>query len=77
MGAALAEQTDDPELKAVFRPLANSLMEHEAAINAELLAAQGRPVDIGGYYHPVNELADPAMRPSTTLNAVINALAAS
>ncbi|MBE9136029.1 NADP-dependent isocitrate dehydrogenase [Nodosilinea sp. LEGE 07088] len=66
---ALAEQDTNPELKAAFAPLAQQLAEKEAAIAAELTAAQGDPVDIGGYYFPDFEKASKAMRPSATLNA--------
>ena len=50
-------------------------MENEATINAELLAAQGKPVDLGGYYHPDTAKASKAMRPSATFNAIIDAIA--
>jgi len=72
---ALAEQTKDTELKARFLKLANKLEENEEKINNELLAAQGKPVDIGGYYKPNIELATKAMRPSETFNAAIAELA--
>lgn len=71
---ALAAQDDDAELKARFSGPAAQLAESEAAITAELLAAQGAPVDIGGYYRPDDTLAERAMRPSATLNAIIDAL---
>ena len=68
---ALATQTEDAALAAEFAPVAQALAENEAKIVGELAAAQGKPADIGGYYH-----ADPAklaavMRPSATLNAII------
>lgn len=71
---ALAAQTDDAALAAHFAPVAKALGENEAQINAELLAAQGRPVDLGGYYHPDPAKAAAAMRPSATLNAIIDGL---
>src|SRR5690606_29261155 len=49
---ALASQTKDRELRAKFAPLAKALADNEAKIGAELIAAQGKPVDMGGYYHP-------------------------
>lgn len=69
---ALAAQTKDADLKARFGPLAKALMENEAKITSELIEAQGKAQDIGGYYNPSDELASKAMRPSATLN---NALA--
>ena len=72
---ALAEQTKDTELQARFTGLANKLTENEEKINNELLAAQGRPVDLGGYYKPNIELVTKAMRPSETFNASIEELA--
>jgi len=71
---ALAAQTKDAELQARFKPLAETLAKNEAKINAELIAAQGKPVDIGGYYLPDPAKASAAMRPSPTLNAAIAAL---
>ncbi|QXI26735.1 NADP-dependent isocitrate dehydrogenase [Pseudomonas vanderleydeniana] len=71
---ALAAQTEDTALQAQFAPLAKTLTENEAKIVAELNAVQGKPVDIGGYYHASAELISKAMRPSTTLNAAIAAL---
>ena len=72
---ALAEQTKDTELQARFLRLAKKLEENEEKINNELLAAQGKPVDLGGYYKPNIELATKAMRPSETFNAAIATLA--
>lgn len=66
---ALAAQTDESALQAEFATLARSLTDHEAQIIAELNAAQGAPVDIGGYYQPDAEKASTAMRPSPTFNA--------
>ena len=71
---ALAEQTADPELAAAFAPLAARLVEQQATIDAELLAAQGSPVDLGGYYAPDPGLATAAMRPSPTFNEAIASL---
>jgi isocitrate dehydrogenase len=70
----LAKQTDDPELAAAFSPLANLLSENEARIVGELLAVQGSPADVGGYYRPDDVLADKVMRPSKTLNDAIATL---
>ena len=71
---ALASQTDDSDLQALFTPIANQLEENERKIIEELNAAQGQAVDVGGYYHPDNEKASKAMRPSATLNELIAAL---
>ena len=71
---ALAAQEEDASLKARFAPAAKALEDNEEKIVEELLAAQGEPVDIGGYYHPDPELASKAMRPSATFNAIIDAL---
>ncbi len=72
---ALAEQTEDTALQARFAKLAKELGDNEAKIVGELNAAQGKPVDIGGYYHPNRELAAKAMRPSATFNAALAAIA--
>ena len=71
---ALAAQTKDAELQARFKPLAEALEKNEAKINAELIAAQGKPVDMGGYYLPDFAKTSAAMRPSATLNAALAAL---
>ena len=71
---ALAAQTDDAELKARFAPVAKDLADNEATIVAELNGAQGRAVDLGGYYQLNPELAAKAMRPSDTLNAIIESV---
>ena len=71
---ALAAQTKDAELQARFKPLAETLAKNETKINGELIGAQGKPVDIGGYYLPDPAKASAAMRPSATLNAAIAAL---
>ena len=68
---ALAAQDKDAELKAIFTPIANELTTNEGKINEELIAAQGKPQNIGGYYHPSFELTDKAMRPSETLNTIL------
>ncbi|MEY3394650.1 MAG: Isocitrate dehydrogenase [Verrucomicrobiota bacterium] len=68
---ALAEQTSDAELKAVFTPIAEQLVANEAAIVSELIAVQGKPVDLGGYYMPDDEKAFAALRPSRTLNGIL------
>ncbi len=71
---ALAAQSKDAELKARFKPLAETLAKNEAKINAELIGAQGKPVDMGGYYLTDFAKTSAAMRPSATLNAAIAAL---
>jgi isocitrate dehydrogenase len=71
---ALAAQTKDAELQARFKPLAETLSKNEAKINGELIGAQGKPVDVGGYYLPDDAKASAAMRPSATLNAALAAL---
>ncbi|MCW2782380.1 MAG: isocitrate dehydrogenase [Marmoricola sp.] len=71
----LAKQTEDAELATAFAKLAESLTADESTILAELLAVQGSPADIGGYYKPDDALASAVMRPSSTLNAAIDALA--
>jgi isocitrate dehydrogenase len=71
---ALAEQILDPELSAIFAPVAKAMVESEAKINEELIGAQGRPQDVGGYYHPDWDRADAAMRPSPTLNAIVEGI---
>jgi isocitrate dehydrogenase len=70
----LAAQTDDAELAAHFAPLAKSLTENEEKIVGELLAVQGQPVDIGGYFKLDQAKVSAAMRPSATFNSVIDAL---
>ncbi|MDQ8154043.1 MAG: NADP-dependent isocitrate dehydrogenase [Gemmatimonadota bacterium] len=72
---ALAAQTKDAEMQQRFAPVAKSLQESEATINAELIAAQGKPVDLGGYYQPDVAKATAAMRPSATFNAIIDGIA--
>ncbi|WP_349570184.1 NADP-dependent isocitrate dehydrogenase [Azotobacter salinestris] len=72
---ALAAQTEDKELQSQFANLAKTLTDSETTIVGELAAAQGKPVDIGGYYHANTELTSKAMRPSATLNAALATLA--
>jgi isocitrate dehydrogenase len=69
----LAEQTEDKELADHFAPLAKTLTENEAAIVAELNEAQGKGVDIGGYYYPDREKTTAVMRPSATFNEALEA----
>ena len=71
---ALARRDNSSALAARFKPLAEALETNEAKINAELIAAQGKPVDTGGYYLPDNTKTSAAMRPSQTLNAALAAL---
>ncbi|WP_321836733.1 NADP-dependent isocitrate dehydrogenase [Pseudomonas kulmbachensis] len=71
---ALAAQTEDKELQAQFAPVAKAMAENEAKIVAELNAVQGKPVDIGGYYHADADKVSKVMRPSATLNAIIASL---
>jgi isocitrate dehydrogenase len=69
---ALANQTEDEELQAMFMPIANALNEKEQQIVEELNKVQGKPVNINGYYWPDEDLVYAAMRPSNTLNAIID-----
>jgi isocitrate dehydrogenase len=71
---ALAKQTDDAALAAKFAPVAKALADGEATIVSELAAVQGKPIDVGGYFRPNVELASKALRPSATLNGVIDGL---
>ncbi len=71
----LAQQTDDPELAAAMADVAQHLADHEGTINEELIAAQGHPVDIGGYYQPDPDKVASIMRPSQTFNDIIATLA--
>ena len=68
---ALAAQTADTELQAHFKPIAEELTANESKIVAELLAVQGTPVEVGGYYKPDLAKADAALRPSATFNAIL------
>ncbi|MFL9837428.1 NADP-dependent isocitrate dehydrogenase [Flavobacterium sp. ST-75] len=72
---ALAGQDKDAELKAKFTPIAEELTANEAKINDELIGAQGKAQEIGGYYHPDFAKTDNAMRPSQTLNTILAKLA--
>ncbi len=71
---ALAAQSADPELADRFAPVAAALAVDEDQINAELIGVQGHPVDLGGYYRPDTAKVTAAMRPSPTLNAIIDSL---
>ncbi|MFA6904067.1 MAG: NADP-dependent isocitrate dehydrogenase [Gallionellaceae bacterium] len=71
---ALAAQNKDGELQARFIPLAKTLTENEARINEELISAQGKPVELGGYYHPDFDKTSKAMRPSVTFNAALSGI---
>jgi len=72
---ALAAQTADKKIAERFTKIAKDLGDNAAKIDQELLAAQGKPQDVGGYYHPNDEKASRAMRPSATLNKIIDAIA--
>ena len=72
---ALAAQTKDKDLAALFAKVAKQLQDNEAKINEELIGAQGKPQDIGGYYMPDPAKTEKAMRPSATLNAIVDAIA--
>ena len=69
---ALAEQSEDEELKAVFTSIAQQLTDNETVILKELLEVQGTSVDIGGYYHSDPAMTESVMRPIHTLNQVID-----
>lgn len=70
----LARQEEDAELAAAFAEIAKDFVTHEDDINAELLGVQGSPVELGGYYRPSDDKAQTAMRPSATLNRVLESL---
>jgi len=72
---ALAAQTKDTELQATFAPIAKELQENETKINTELIAAQGKHQEIGGYYQPTPELTSKALRPSATFNTILAKIA--
>ncbi|WP_206478689.1 MULTISPECIES: NADP-dependent isocitrate dehydrogenase [unclassified Kocuria] len=72
----LAQQTEDSELAQAFQKVASELRENEDTINAELLDVQGSPADLGGYYWPVPEKVSAVMRPSATLNEIVDGLSA-
>ena len=71
---ALANQTEDADLAATFAPVTKAMQENEAKINEELIGAQGKPQDIGGYYQPNSTKTYAAMRASATLNAIVDSL---
>jgi isocitrate dehydrogenase len=71
---ALAAQSKDKKLQARFAKVAKDLAANEAKINADLLGAQGKPVDLGGYYRPDVAKMTAAMRPSSALNAIIDGM---
>ncbi|AEA42747.1 NADP-dependent isocitrate dehydrogenase [Fluviicola taffensis] len=71
---ALAAQNNDADLKTKFTPVAEALTKQEAEINSELIAAQGHKIDVAGYYKPNAELVTKAMRPSKTLNSIIDSI---
>ena len=73
---ALANQTEDTELQARFAPIFQQLADAEETILTELDAAQGNPVDLGGYYQPDREKVTSAMRPSPTFNAIVDGITA-
>ena len=72
----LAQQTEDAELAQAFQQVASELRANEETINAELLGVQGSPADLGGYYWPKPELVAGVMRPSATLNRIVDSLTA-
>ncbi len=69
---ALASQSESPELAAKFAPIAKALVDNKATIMAELLASEGKAKDIGGYFNPDTIKAETVMRPSVTLNSIID-----
>src|SRR5690554_155279 len=71
---ALAKQTDDAELAEKFKKVYDAMKSNETVINEELINVQGKAQDIGGYYHPNAEKTYAAMRPSQTLNGIIDSL---
>lgn len=71
---ALASQSEDPELKEAFTAVAAKLEENEGKINEELLGCQGNPADLGGYYWTTDDVAGKVMRPSATLNSIIDSI---
>ena len=70
----LAAQSEDAELKERFTGVAAELAKNEETINSELIGVQGNPVDLGGYFRPDGDKASEAMRPSATLNGIIDAI---
>jgi len=71
---ALAAQTSDLELQKIFKPIAEKLTAAEKQIVAEMIAVQGKPTNIGGYYQPDDKLASAALRPSKTLNDILSTI---
>ncbi len=71
---ALAEQNDDKELQEIFKTVAAKLKENEDKVLSEIAAAEGKATDIGGYYMPDDEKTEKAMRPSSTLNKIIDSI---
>merc|ERR1739848_193807 len=71
---ALAKQDKDADLKSEFTPVAKSLSSNEKQINQELIDCQGKPVDIGGYYHPDPKKLATALRPSPVFNKILEEL---
>jgi isocitrate dehydrogenase len=69
---ALAEQNKDLAMKERFSKIVKAIKENENQIVSELISVQGKPADIGGYYKPIDEMADAVMRPSKTLNRIID-----
>ena len=72
----LAHQQADADLARGFERIARELVENQETIERELLQVQGQPVELGGYYRPEDEQAEPVMRPSATLNAIMDRLTA-
>ena len=71
---ALANQISDSEIASIFAPIAKAMKENEVKINEELIGAQGKSQDVGGYYQPNSEKTYAAMRPSATLNAIVDGI---
>ena len=71
---ALAAQTKNAEMASLFAPVAKAMETNENQINEELIGAQGKAQDIGGYYYPNSQKTDAAMRPSSTLNTIIDGI---
>ena len=71
---ALSEQNDDKDLKEKFAPIVKQLQESESKINEELLSVQGKPAEIGGYYRPEFAKVSAVMRPSATLNKIVDSI---
>ena len=69
---AISRQTDDPELQNIFTEIAREITTNQENIVQELIEVQGKPIDIGGYYLPDEELISKAMRPSDTLNSILD-----